>query len=76
MKILDLFCGGGGFFQGVSTLLNEAHLAIDIDEHALETYKLNHPNATIMQTDINILHSQQIEEEMGGTPDIIIASPP
>ncbi|MCJ7817278.1 MAG: DNA cytosine methyltransferase [Candidatus Thorarchaeota archaeon] len=76
VKILDLFCGGGGFFQGFSTLLNEAHLAIDIDEHALETYKLNHPNATIMQTDINILHSQQIEEEMGGTPDIIIASPP
>lgn len=76
MKILDLFCGGGGFFQGFTSLSTDTHLAIDIDEHALATYKLNHPNATIMQTDINNLHSQQIEEEMGGTPDIIIASPP
>jgi DNA (cytosine-5)-methyltransferase 1 len=76
VKILDLFCGGGGFFQGFSTLSIDAHLAIDIDEHALATYKLNHPNATIMHTDINYLHSQQIENELGGTPDIIIASPP
>ena len=76
MKILDLFCGAGGFFQGFSSLSKDTHLAIDIDEHALETYKLNHPNSTILQTDINKLHSQQIEEELGGAPDIIIASPP
>ncbi|MHA1138563.1 MAG: DNA cytosine methyltransferase [Candidatus Thorarchaeota archaeon] len=76
MKILDLFCGGGGFFQGFSSLSDETHLAIDIDEYALETYKLNHPNATTLQTDVNNLHSQQIEEELGGNPDIIIASPP
>jgi len=76
LKILDLFCGGGGFFQGFSSLSDETHLAIDIDEYALETYKLNHPNATTLQTDVNNLHSQQIEEELGGNPDIIIASPP
>jgi len=76
LKILDLFCGAGGFFQGFSSLSKDTHLAIDIDEHALETYKLNHPNSTILQTDINKLHSQQIEEELGGSPDIIIASPP
>jgi DNA (cytosine-5)-methyltransferase 1 len=76
LKILDLFCGGGGFFQGFSSLSDESHLAIDIDEQALETYKLNHPNATILQADVNKLHSQQIEDELGGTPDIIIASPP
>ena len=76
MKILDLFCGAGGFYQGFSTLSDDTHLAIDIDEHALETYKLNHPNATILQTDINNLHSQEIKEKLDGTPDIIIASPP
>ncbi|MGY5858247.1 MAG: DNA cytosine methyltransferase [Candidatus Thorarchaeota archaeon] len=76
MKILDLFCGAGGFFQGFSSLSKDSHLAIDIDEHALETYKLNHPNSTILQMDINKLHSQQIEDELGSTPDIIIASPP
>ena len=76
MKILDLFCGAGGFFHGFSALSDDTHLAIDIDEPAIETYRLNHPNATILQTDIHSLHSLQIEEELGGTPDIIIASPP
>ncbi len=76
MKILDLFCGAGGFFHGFSSLSKGSHLAIDIDEHAIETYRLNHPNAKTLQTDINNIHSQQIEEELGGTPDIIIASPP
>lgn len=76
MKILDLFCGAGGFFQGFSSLSDDNHLAIDIDEDALETYRINYSNAKILQTDINNLHSQQIVEELGGAPDIIIASPP
>jgi len=76
LKILDLFCGAGGFFQGFSSISEDTHLAIDLDEHALETYKLNHPNSTILQMDINKLHAQQIEDELGSTPDIIIASPP
>jgi len=76
VKILDLFCGAGGFFYGFSSLSNDSHLAIDLDEHAIETYRLNYPDAKILQTDINNIHSQQIKEELGGTPDIIIASPP
>lgn len=76
MKILDLFCGAGGFFHGFSSLSYDRHLAIDIDEDVLETYRINHSNATILQVDINNLHSQQIIEELGGTPDVIIASPP
>jgi DNA (cytosine-5)-methyltransferase 1 len=76
VKILDLFCGAGGFYQGFSSLSDDTHLAIDLDKYALESYKLNHPNATVLQTDINKIHSQQIEEELDGTPDIIIASPP
>jgi DNA (cytosine-5)-methyltransferase 1 len=76
MKILDLFCGAGGFSLGFRPLVDDAHLAIDIDSSALETYKLNFPESTVWQTDIHELHSIQIEETLGGTPDIIIASPP
>ena len=76
MKILDLFCGAGGFFNGFSSHSYDSHLAIDIDEDALETYRINHSSATIMQADINSLHSHQIIEKLGSAPDIIIASPP
>lgn len=76
MKTLDLFCGAGGFFHGFSSLSDDTHLAIDIDKDAIETYRLNYPNATLLQTDIHSLHSLQIKEELGGPPDIVIASPP
>ena len=76
MKILDLFCGAGGFSFGFAPLSTDIHLAIDIDSSALETYALNNPEARIWQVDIHDLHSIQIEEVLGGLPDIIIASPP
>ena len=76
MKILDLFCGAGGFSLGFKPHIDDTHLAIDLDSSALETYKLNFPDARIWQTDIHSLHSIQIEEALDGTPDVIIASPP
>lgn len=76
MKILDLFCGAGGFSYGFKPYINDTHLAIDNDSSTLETYKINFPDSIIWQTDIHTLHSLHIEEKFGGTPDVIIASPP
>ena len=76
MKILDLFCGAGGFAYGFKPHIDDTHLAIDIDSSALETYKLNFPDSIVWQTDIHSLHSIQIKEALDGPPDVIIASPP
>ncbi len=76
MKILDLFCGAGGFFHGFNSLSDDSHLAIDLDSSALETYNLNYQKAKVLHADIHELHSIQIEELLGDSPDIIIASPP
>ena len=76
MKILDLFCGAGGFSYGFKPYIDDMHLAIDLDASALETYRLNFPNSKTWETDIHNLHSIQIEEVMKGFPDVIIASPP
>jgi DNA (cytosine-5)-methyltransferase 1 len=76
MKILDLFCGAGGFSYGFKPYADDMHLAIDLDASALETYKLNFPNSRTWHTDIHNLHSIQIEEALNGSPDVIIASPP
>jgi DNA (cytosine-5)-methyltransferase 1 len=76
MKILDLFCGAGGFSYGFKPYIDDIHLAIDFDASALETYRLNFPNSKTWLTDIHNLHSIQIEEVLNGSPDVIIASPP
>ncbi|MHA2352727.1 MAG: DNA cytosine methyltransferase, partial [Candidatus Thorarchaeota archaeon] len=76
MKILDLFCGAGGFSYGFKSHIVDTHLAIDIDSSALETYKLNFPDSKVWLTDIHSLHSVQVEKALNGAPDVIIASPP
>ncbi|MFW9912608.1 MAG: DNA cytosine methyltransferase, partial [Candidatus Thorarchaeota archaeon] len=75
MKVLDLFSGAGGFSSGFADMRN-THLAVDIDPLALETYSLNYPSAKAVQRNIGSLHSIELEHELGGIPDIIIASPP
>ncbi|MFX0056284.1 MAG: DNA cytosine methyltransferase [Promethearchaeota archaeon] len=75
MKVLDLFSGAGGFSSGFAGT-NDAHLAVDIDPVAMETYSLNYPSSMVIQRNIRDLHSTELEHELGGIPDIIIASPP
>lgn len=75
-RILDLFCGAGGFSHGIASIFKGSHLAIDSDPIPLETYSHNYPDAMLLQRDINSLHANEIIDMMGGRPDIIIASPP
>lgn len=75
-KILDLFCGAGGFSLGFTNTFKGTHLAIDLDPDPLETLTLNQNGVTTLRTDINTLHSNEIIKILGGTPDIVIASPP
>ncbi|UCE09996.1 MAG: DNA cytosine methyltransferase [Candidatus Thorarchaeota archaeon] len=76
MKILDLFCGAGGFSFGFKTDSNSDQLGVDTDPSAASTFTMNYPNATLLQVDIGRMHSSTIVGELGGYPDIIIASPP
>jgi len=76
MKVLDLFCGAGGFSYGFKPYIDDMHLAIDIDSSALETHILNFPDSNVWQANIHGLHSIQIEKVLKGAPDVIIASPP
>jgi DNA (cytosine-5)-methyltransferase 1 len=75
MKVLDLFSGAGGFSSGF-VRMSGSHLAVDIDPVALQTYSLNYPPAKTLQKDVGSLHSIELERELGGAPDIVIASPP
>jgi DNA (cytosine-5)-methyltransferase 1 len=76
LRVLDLFCGAGGFSHGFSSIVPGTYLAIDKDPFALSTYRLNHPGATVLRGDISTLHSSKVERLLGGTPDVILASPP
>ncbi|MCK5238464.1 MAG: DNA cytosine methyltransferase [Candidatus Thorarchaeota archaeon] len=75
-RVLDLFCGAGGFSHGFTSIIKGKHLAIDADPVPLRTYSENYPDAMVLQRDIGSLHSNEVLDIMGGPPDIIVASPP
>ncbi|GAA8060044.1 hypothetical protein JP0575_00040 [Helicobacter pylori] len=52
-KILDLFCGAGGFSAGLECLKEfDALIGLDCDKQALITFENNHKNATGVCGDI------------------------
>eukprot|EP00966_Prymnesium_polylepis_P232684 5381564-Prymnesium_polylepis.1 len=50
MQVVDLFCGIGGFSEGARQAGHTVILAIDADEQALQTHKVNHPDCETVLT--------------------------
>ncbi|EHL2501961.1 DNA cytosine methyltransferase [Enterococcus faecalis] len=80
-KVVDLFCGGGGFSEGFHQAGFEIVRAFDIWEPALLTHNKNHPSNVepiAIKYDIyelSILPDEEFEKIVPDT-EIIIGSPP
>lgn len=79
-KILgaDLFCGAGGTSQGFLMAANEMNadlelLAINHWQVAIDTHKLNHPEARNLCTGVDVVDPLKIVP--GGRLDLLCASP-
>lgn len=75
-KIIDLFCGIGGFSYGFEmTKKFKTILGVDCWNVALETFKRNHSSTNIIQSDI-----KELQEDFWSNyikkVDVIIAGPP
>ncbi|MCC7439518.1 MAG: DNA cytosine methyltransferase [Armatimonadetes bacterium] len=77
MKILDTFAGAGGFSLGFDLTGNyEIVGAIEYDKWAGETFKFNHPNATVLVGDIQQYSEDILLNTFKDKPDIILGGPP
>ncbi|UCG00600.1 MAG: DNA cytosine methyltransferase [Candidatus Heimdallarchaeota archaeon] len=79
MRIIDLFCGCGGFSFGfqLANPQNRISLAIDNDFRAIRTYVENIKVSRTLTKDIRKIHSNDILNLINPyKPDIVIASPP
>ncbi|MHC1590712.1 MAG: DNA cytosine methyltransferase [Candidatus Helarchaeales archaeon] len=77
IKVLDLFCGAGGFSLGFEQNPEmKVILAIDLAPTVLKAYQFNFPDTKILQEDISQLRSEDMLDVMKTAPDVIIASPP
>jgi DNA (cytosine-5)-methyltransferase 1/site-specific DNA-methyltransferase (adenine-specific) len=78
-KVLDLFCGAGGFSYGMDKNPDfHTVVALDFDEKAAETFKMNMPQAEVLVGDITDASVKQKVTELSKKAGVnmIIGGPP
>jgi DNA (cytosine-5)-methyltransferase 1 len=75
MKLVDLFCGAGGFAEGFRRAGFDIVLGVDNDPAAIRSFKANFPEAIALAMDIKDVTGKLIESLVGKV-DVIIGSPP
>jgi len=77
-KIIDLFCGCGGFSQGFIKAGFEVVAASEFWDPAIETYKKNHHNVKVIEGDISLPEKkQELYESINEQKiNVIIGGPP
>ena len=76
---IDLFCGCGGLTLGLQQAGFTVLGAVDIDPLSVETYKLNHQQVRVWETDIRQLEVNQVKKQLGlegGQLDLLAGCPP
>lgn len=76
-KLIDLFCGCGGFSLGFERAGFEVLLGIDIWADALKTFAFNHRGSKTLLADLSLIHPSDTRSILDGeTVDVIIGGPP
>ncbi|WP_069096847.1 DNA (cytosine-5-)-methyltransferase [Mesomycoplasma ovipneumoniae] len=78
-KILDLFCGTGGFSCGLDQINGfETKVALDFDKNAITTFKKNFPNAKAIYGDIcnDDVKNEVIKASKQFGVNMIVGGPP
>ena len=76
LKVIDLFCGIGGFSYGFEmTDKFKVIVGADIWDVALNTFKINHNQTKLIHEDLTKIDSHYWDEYKGKI-DVIIAGPP
>lgn len=75
LRAIDLFCGAGGLTQGLRDAGFDVRLGLDKDKDAIAAYKLNHPDATVVEASITDLSADEILALAGGHVDVVVGGP-
>lgn len=76
MRLVDLFCGTGGFSRGAHMAGFQVAAAFDIDEILSSSYAANFPETKLVRYDVAKLSAERLKMEAGGPVDGIFGGPP
>lgn len=74
LTFVDLFCGAGGFTQGLRQAGLKHVKGVDTDRHAIASYNANHGEGAGIVADVRDL--ERIRNAVHGDIDVVVASPP
>ena len=75
-RVIDLFCGAGGFSRGFKEAGFEIIFGLDNDAACSKSFKFNFPTAVVLAEDIQDISGNDITYLVGKRFDIVIGSPP
>lgn len=76
MKLVDLFCGCGGFSRGAHAAGFEVAAAYDIDPILTSSYPTNFPETQLHHRNVSTLTAAEIRKDVGGEVFGIFGGPP
>lgn len=75
-RIVDLFCGCGGFSLGARAAGLTPTLAFDVDPILTSSFSSNHPHARLKLGDLSKVAGADIRREVGAEVDGVFGGPP
>jgi DNA (cytosine-5)-methyltransferase 1 len=77
LKVIDLYCGAGGFSEGFRQMGFEVSHAVDYWNPALEAHRVNQPETEVIKADLEKEFQTEREIKDGfPRPDVLIGGPP
>lgn len=79
IKVLDLFCGGGGLSTGFEQAGYDVVAGVDVNEDFLETYEHNHQDSLAINADLSEVDPATFYDEHDidvESIDVVIGGPP
>jgi DNA (cytosine-5)-methyltransferase 1 len=75
-RIVDLFCGCGGFSSGAHAAGLGPKIALDIDPILTSSFSVNFPLTKLVHANLRTLSGADIRRELGGPVDGLFGGPP
>lgn len=75
---VELFAGGGGLGEGFTRAGFSIPVAVELDRHAAQTYRMNHPGTVVVEADATQITAAQLVRlaPAAANPTAVIAGPP
>lgn len=73
---IDLFAGAGGLSLGAEMAGMQVVLAIEKDENAAATYRINHPNTKVITDNIQNIEKKELDIQQQDCQTVLFGGPP